>query len=102
MQTSDCLSFVSCSPCSVVENYVKWQLALPYIPLLSTPFRRLADAFYEDIGGEGGSPDCVSVTQNGLPFVVSRLYTAKDVIPNTRDKVSTCLQLYSPLVHMYI
>ena len=47
----------------------------------------LADAFYEDFGGEGGSPDCVSVTQNGLPFVVSRLYTAKYVIPNTRDEV---------------
>ena len=47
----------------------------------------VADAFYEDIGGEGGSPDCISVTQNGLPFVVSRLYTAKDVIPNTRDEV---------------
>jgi predicted metalloendopeptidase len=75
----------------VVENYVKWQLALPNIPLLSTPFRRLADAFYEDIGGEGGSPDCVSVTQNGMPFVVSRLYTAKDVIPNTRSKMNTTI-----------
>ena len=47
----------------------------------------LADTFYEDIGGEGGSPNCVSVTQNSLPFVVSRFYTAKNVIPNTRDEV---------------
>ena len=69
---------MSCSPCSVVENYVKWQLALPYIPLLSTPFRHLADVFYEDFGEGGGSPDCVSVT------VVSRLYTAKD---HTTDEV---------------
>ena len=59
-------------------------------PTVEYPFPpSVADAFYEDISGDGGSPDCVSVTQNGLPFVVSRLYTAEDVIPNTRDEVCT-------------
>ena len=70
-----------------VENYVKWQLALPYLPLLSSDFRGVVESFYESTGVEGGVVDCVDVVQNSLPFVVSRLYTKSEVIPGTREKV---------------
>ena len=70
-----------------MENYVKWQLALPYLPLLSSDFRRVVDAFYEATGVDGGVDDCVDVVQSSLPFVVSRLYTKSELLNGTRKRV---------------
>ena len=88
------LSSSSASQLDVVENYVKWQLALPYLPLLSSDFRSVVEFFYEATGVEGGVDDCVDVVQSSLPFVVSRLYSKSEVLNGTRERVreeqSTC------------
>ena len=54
------LLFFSASSASdlvAVENYVKWQLAVPYLPLLSSGFREAVESFYESIGVKGGTND---------------------------------------------
>ena len=66
---------------------MKWQLSLPYLPLLSSDFRSVVELFYEATGVEGGVDDCVDVVQSSLPFVVSRLYTKSEVLNGTRERV---------------
>ena len=66
---------------------MKWQLSLPYLPLLSSDFRSVVELFYETTGVEGGVDDCVDVVQSSLPFVVSRLYTKSEVLNGTRERV---------------
>ena len=93
---------ISYSLNSVLENYAKWQLVLPYLSLLDSSFRTASFAFRRVTGGDGEKDRyklCVSLVQEVMPTALALPYT--NVLIPKETKVCNVANLFSPACNGY-